>query len=225
MFLLGCTVLAQAALGSFIILTPPASQRTLHDSAGYGPARGDIITATSDFNILSLGLELSLLRSATTGLTAEIYLSTGLGSTGRGRLLATATTTIQDGGSGASQFYDVPISFTVSSGQNYDISIKFPNFVAGRGDSKINTLPTYDFDPSFFHRPPFNVGGLVTVRDGELSGCGVCNVLTPNLRLNVGDEVPEPASGLLFIPGILAVIMTARYKGILFGKGSSLRLD
>jgi len=204
--------------GDFITLTPPAAGIFVGGSGGIGTSRGAYVTATADFNITSLGIAISLLPSATTTLVADVYSASGLT---RGPLLARTTTNILATGTG-SQFYDVPIVFSFSSGQQYDLVIDFPNYIfpgtPGKpaGDPNIDSIRYYEFDASFNPQPPFNIAGLITVRDGEASGCGQCNGLLPHLRLNVADQptpeiVPEPATWGLISTG-LAVLILSRHR-------------
>ena len=96
----------------------------------------------------------------------------------------------------------MPISFRFTSGLDYDISIRFPNWNFPQGDPAINLVRYYEFEP-FFGSVPFNVAGLVTVRDGEASGCAQCNGLLPHLQLTVAEPVPEPRAWTLLASGLI----------------------
>jgi hypothetical protein len=135
---------------------------------GLGDNRGAYVTATADFDVTHIGIALSLFPSAGTTVIANVYAASGFA---RGALLSSATATIQGTGT-AIRFYDVPISFSFASGVDYDISIGFPNWTFPQGDPAINLVRYYEFEP-FFGSVRFNVAGLVTVRDGEASGCAL----------------------------------------------------
>jgi hypothetical protein len=103
----------------------------------------------------------------------------------------------------------VPISFSFVSGLDYDISIGFPNWTFPQGDPAINLVRYYEFE-RLFGAVPFNVAGLVTVRDGETSGCAVCNGLLPHLQLTVADPVPEPTAWTLLAIGLAGLALRMR---------------
>jgi hypothetical protein len=217
MVLLTACILVPGAQAGFITLTPPTAGIFVGDGGGIGTNRGAFVTATADFNITSFGFAISLLPSTTTTLVAQIYAASGLA---RGPLLGTATTNIMATGIPGLQFYHVPIFFAFSSGQQYDLSISFPNYVfpgPGRtaGDPSIVSIRYYEFDASFNPLPPFNIAGLITVRDGEASGCGQCNGLLPHLQLNVADQaIPELGTWSLISSG-LAVLALSRHRRFL----------
>ena len=206
--LVGVGILPQAAYASSIALTPPASQLFIGSSGGLGPNRGAYVTATASFDVTNIGIALSLFPSAGTTLIANVYAATGFA---RGALLASATSTIQGTGT-AIRFYDVPISFSFVSGVDYDISIMFPKWTFPQGDPAINLVRYYEFEP-LFGSVPFNVAGLVTVRDGEFSGCAQCNALLPHLQLTVADPVPEPAAWTLLATGLTCLALRMRGRG------------
>ena len=203
----GVGILPQAAHATPIALTPPASQLFIGTGQGVGDNRGAYVTATASFDVTHIGIALSLFPSAGTTVIANVYAASNFA---RGPLLTSATTTIQGTGT-AIRFYDVPISFSFTSGVDYDISIRFPNFTfqQPQGDPAINLVRYYEFEP-FFGSVPFNVAGLVTVRDGEASGCAVCNGLLPHLQLTVADPVPEPPAWTLLAIGLTCLALRRR---------------
>ena len=201
----GVSFLPQAAYATSIALTPPASNLFIGSGGGLGDNRGAYVTATANFDVTHIGIALSLFPSAGTTVIANVYAASNFA---RGPLLTSATTTIQGTGT-AIRFYDVPISFSFASGVDYDISIGFPNWIFPQGDPAINLVRYYEFEP-FFGSVPFNVAGLVTVRDGEASGCAVCNGLLPHLQLTVADPVPEPPAWTLLAIGLTCLALRMR---------------
>ena len=193
--LVGVSLLPQPAHATPIALTPPASLLFVGSGGGLGDNRGAYVTATANFGVTHVGIALSLFPSAGTTLIADIYAASGFG---RGPLLSSATANIQSSGT-AIQFYDVPIFFSFASGVDYDISIRFPNWTFPQGDPAINLVRYYEFEP-FFGSVPFNVAGLVTVRDGEASGCAQCNGLLPHLQLTVSEPM---VTSLTATPSVL----------------------
>jgi hypothetical protein len=198
-------ILPQAAHAAPIALTPPASPVFIGSGGGLGNNRGEYVTAIADFDVTHIGVALSLFPSASTTLITNVYAASGFS---RGVLLGTATAAIQSTGTGI-RFYDVPISFSFVSGVDYDISIGFPNWVFPQGDPAINLVRYYEFEP-FFGSTPFNVAGLVRVRDGEASGCAQCNGLLPHLQLTVVEAVPEPPVWTLLATGLTLLALRMR---------------
>jgi hypothetical protein len=203
----GIGILPQAAHAAPIALTPPASAVFIGSGGGLGTNRGEYVTATADFDVTHIGIALSLFPSASTTVVTNVYAASGFS---RGALLGAATATIQGTGTGI-RFYDVPISFSFVSGFDYDISIGFPNWTFPQGDPAIDLVRYYEFEP-FFGSTPFNVAGLVTVRDGEASGCAQCNGLLPHLQLTVVEPVPDPPAWTMLATGqtLLALRMRRR---------------
>jgi hypothetical protein len=207
----GLGILPQGAYAGPILLTPPASSVFIGSGGGLGNSRGEYVTATADFDVTDIGIALSLFPSASTTLIANVYTASGFS---RGVFLGTATATIQGMGTQI-RFYDVPISFSFVSGLDYDISIGFPNWTFPQGDPAINLVRYYEFEP-FFGSVPFNVAGLVTVRDGEASGCAQCNGLLPHLQLTVVEPVPEPPALTLLATGLTFLALRMRGRRSLF---------
>ena len=207
----GLGILSQVANATPIVLTPPSSSVFIGSGGGLGDNRGVYVTATGNFDVTHIGIALSLFPSTSTSLIANVYAASGFS---RGPLLSTATTTILSTGT-AIQFYDVPIAFSFASGVAYDISIGFPNWSFPLGDPAINSVRYYEFE-RLFGAVPFNVAGLVTVRDGETSGCAVCNGLLPHLQLTVVEQVPEPPALILLATGLTLLILRMRARRSLF---------
>jgi hypothetical protein len=198
----GVGILPQAAHATPIALTPPTSSLFIGSGGGLGPNRGAYVTATANFDVTNIGIALSLFLSADTTLIADVYAASGFS---RGALLSSATTSIHGSGT-AIRFYDVPIFFSFASGVDYDISIRFPNWTFPQGDPAINLVRYYEFEP-LFGSVPFNVAGLVTVRDGEASGCAPCNGLLPHLQLTVAEPVPDPPAWILLATGLTCLAL------------------
>ncbi len=175
-----------------LFLTPPNVGHQL--GAGAGGTRGDYVTMTGDFDLLHIGIQGEIAVGAQ--LTFNAYVYTGDGST---QLAVGPDMTFT--GDGTEQFYNLPINFTLLSGQSYDIGIDFHSF----------SDPNWQVEYYFFDasgNPPFQVGPFM-VTDGEESHCGSCNIFAPNL---VVDNVPEPGSLTLLGMGILSVIGVLRRK-------------
>ena len=198
----GVGILPQAAHATPIALTPPTSSLFIGSGGGLGTDRGAYVTATANFDVTNIGIALSLFPSADTTLIADVYAASGFS---RGALLSSATASIHSSGT-AIRFYDVPIFFSFASGVDYDISIRFPNWTFPQGDPAINLVRYYEFEP-FFGSVPFNVAGLVTVRDGEASGCAQCNGLLPHLQLTVAEPVPDPPAWILLATGLTCLAL------------------
>lgn len=174
---------------AFIPLTPPSPDEfngTSDPDGGVGLERGAYITAQQTFSISSLGIEADLNQPVMT-LIANIYSASG---TTRGSLLHSASLDFADVGPA---FYDVPINFTFTAGQDYDIAIDFPN-----ADLLVRF---FNFDPALFGDSPYSVAGLLEVNDGEAGG-SASNFVLPHLRINTDAlVVPEPGSLALCLLG------------------------
>jgi hypothetical protein len=197
-------VCSVAAFAGVLTLTPPTGSFI---DAGAGETRGDIITMTGDFTLTSIGIDALIANGAQ--LTFNAYVYDDESGTGVSQLALGASELVT--GDGTEQWFDLPISFTLLSGQSYDIGIDF------HSDNDPNLEINYfDFTTD---NSPFSVGP-VTVLDGEESHCGPCNSLAPNLRLDgaAGGGVPEPGSLILLGTGALVLFGAIRRKRI--GSGS-----
>jgi len=119
--------------------------------------RGAYVTALKDFEVCAIGWKADLVLPQT--LTARIYAANG---TTRGALLATGTlTAVQPG----NVIHYIPIDYTLNACQEYDISVQF---------GITNSWDWWDDRPI----KPFDVGGVIRVRDGEATG-GASNFALP----------------------------------------------
>jgi len=175
-----------------LFLTPPNVGHVL--GAGAGGTRGDYVTMGGNFNLLHIGIQGEIALGAQLTFNAYVY-------TGDGSMQLAVGPDMTFTGDGTEQFYNLPINFTLLSGQSYDIGIDFHSF----------NDPNWQVDFYFFDasgNPPFQVAPF-TVTDGEESHCGACNIFAPNL---VVDNVPEPGSLTLLGLGLLGVIGVLRRK-------------
>lgn len=191
-------VLAVPVFASTITLTPPTGNVL---AAGAGGTRGDIITMTGTLDVTSIGIDALIANGAQMTFSAYIYDDVG----GSGVNPLALGSSIVFTGDGTEQWYDLPISYILQSGQNYDIGIDFHSF----NDSNLD-VNFYFFDSG--SNSPFAVGP-VTVIDGEESHCGSCNIYAPNLRLNATEaDVPEPGTLVLMSTGLIALLGAIRRK-------------
>jgi len=186
------------AFADTLTLTPPTGNVL---GFGAGGTRGDIITMTGDFTLTSIGIQAEINNGAQLTFSAYVYDD----ENGTGVIPLALGTPMLLTGDGTEQFYDLPISFTLQSGQSYDIGIDFHSF----NDPNLQ-IHYYFFDSG--QNPPFSVGP-VTVLDGEESHCGPCNVFAPNLRITSGQTgVPEPGTLVMFGTGVLGLAGALRRK-------------
>ncbi len=186
-------VLSTAAFADTLFLTPPTG-----NALGYGAGgtRGDYVTMTGNFTLSSIGIQGQIDNGATETFNAYVY-----DGTGTTQLAVGSDMTFT--GNGVEQFYNLPINFTLLSGQSYDIGIDFHSF-----NDPHWQVHFYFFDAG--SNQPFNVGPF-TVTDGEESHCGACNVFAPNLEVQ-GSGVPEPGTIVMLGTGILGLAGTLRRK-------------
>lgn len=193
-----CLAICAPVFASTVTLTPPTSSFVGY---GAGGTRGDIITTSSSFAITSIGIEAQINNGDSLTFTAYVWSSDGLSGI---TPLMTGTPTVVTG-DGTLQFYDLPISFTLSTGSFYDIGVDFGSF----------NSPSLQINYYFFaagNNPPFTVDSI-TVYDGEESHGGPSNSLTPNLRLNgSGGSTPEPGTLVLLGTGAFGLLGSIRRK-------------
>jgi hypothetical protein len=137
------------------------------DAPDNNQERGAYITAMQDFQVCAIGVEMDLELPQT--LTARIYSADG---TTRGPLLAEATHTVVIPGK---TMHYVPIFYRLDPCQEYDIAVEF-------GAS--NGWDYWDDRPI----KPFDVGGVIRVRDGESAGAASNWAL---MKFSVQGYVPE----------------------------------
>lgn len=192
-----CVTACAPAFAAPIILTPPTGSFV---GAGAGGTRGDIVSTSSSLALTSIGIEAQIFTGATLTFTAYVWSSDGFSGI---TPLATGAATLVTG-NGNLMFYDLPISFTLSPGQFYDIGVDFASF----NDPNLQ-INYYFFDAS---QSPFTVSPI-TVYDGEESHCGPCNSLTPNLELNGSSgSTPEPGTLVLLGTGAFGLLGSIRRK-------------
>src|ERR1035438_2771965 len=166
--MLGVVVLCMCSAVAFagpLTLTPPTSSAI---GGGAGGTRGDIVTMTGDYTLTSIGIDAEIANGAQ--LTFNAYVYDDQAGSGVNQLALGAPGIVT--GDGTEQWFDLPISFTLLSGQSYDIGISFNSF----NDPNLEVNYFFFASPG---NPPFSVGP-VTVLDGEESHCGPCNGYTPN---------------------------------------------
>ncbi len=145
--------------GARLDLTP---QTAAVSGVGDDEERGAYVTAIRGFQLCALGMELAL--ETPQSLTARIYQANG---TTRGVLLAQSTATALRAGK---TFHYVPVSFELLPCQDYDISFEF----SGPAD--------FDYHNENDGFEPFDVGGVIRVRDGEYFG-STSNFALPRISL------------------------------------------
>jgi len=185
--------LSTAALADTLLLTPPTGNVLGY---GAGGTRGDYVTMTGDFTLSSIGIQGEIDKGASETFNAYVY-------NGDGTVQLMVGGNVNFTGDGTEQFYNLPINYTLKSGQSYDIGIDFHSF-----NDPHWQVHYYFFDSGT--NPPFNVPPF-TVTDGEESHCGACNVFAPNLEVQ-GTGVPEPGTFLMLGTGILGFAGVLRRK-------------
>jgi PEP-CTERM motif len=193
-----CVAASAPMFAAPIVLTPPTGSFA---GFGAGGTRGDIVSTSASLALTSIGIEAQINTGATLTFTAYVWSSDGFSGI---TPLATGTPTLVTG-NGNMMFYDMPISYTLSTGQFYDIGVDFGSF----NDANLQ-IHYYFFDANT--NSPFTVSP-VTVYDGEESHCGPCNSLTPNLELNGSSgTTPEPGTLVLLGTGAFGLLGSIRRK-------------
>lgn len=150
--------------GAVLDLIPdPTPDYTAPDD---GQQRGAYITAIKDFEVCAIGMELDLELPQT--LTARIYSADG---TTRGALLAEGTLeAVQPG----KLIHYVPINYMLEACQEYELAVSF------------GSANGWDWWDENLLYEPFDVGGVIRVRDGS-SGGSASNFALPYLSVIGGD--------------------------------------
>jgi hypothetical protein len=157
--------------GSIVDLRPEGPPDVV-DQLSSGESRGVYITAIKDFEVCAVAMEAEFQRPQT--LTARIYAANG---TTRGALLATGTlTAVQTG----KIFHYIPINYTLQECQEYNINISF------------TTNARWDWWSENVIAEPFDVGGVIRVRDAEYNG-GAGNYALPRYAIIGSEPVCELA--------------------------------
>jgi len=172
-------------------LTPPTGNVLGY---GAGGTRGDYVTMTGNFTLASIGIQGEIDQGATETFSAYVY-------NGDGTVQLAVGSNVTFTGDGTEQFYTLPISYALLSGQSYDIGIDFHSF-----NDPHWQVHYYFFDSG--SNPPFDVGPF-HVTDGEESHCGACNGFAPNLQVS---DVPEPGTFLMLGTGALGLAGALRRK-------------
>jgi hypothetical protein len=142
--------------------------------------RGVYITALQDFEICALGMMIEL--DLPQEVTARIYEADG---TTRGTLVSASTwkTYLPD-----EVVHFVPVNFLFQACQDYEITFEFKN------------APTWSWYDERTFSEPFDVGGVIRVRDGDYAG-DASNFALPHFVM-IGAAVACPAYSDLTPPGV-----------------------
>ena len=135
--------------GSVLDLAAPSG--VLNSSDNDFQERGVYVSVLKNFRLCSIGMEGEFIPGET--LTANIYAANG---NLRGALLASASTTVEFGGL---RTHYVPIVYSLEECKEYDIAIEFEHATA---------WPWWD--EGTIAARPYDIGGVIRVRDGELNG-------------------------------------------------------
>jgi hypothetical protein len=150
--------------GAVLDLIPdPTPDYTATDD---GQQRGAYITAIRDFEVCAIGMELELELPQT--LTARIYEADG---TTRGALLAEGTLeAVQPG----KLIHYIPINYMLEACQEYELAVSFGSAIG------------WDWWDERLLYEPFDIGGVIRVRDGSSAG-SASNYALPYLSVIGGD--------------------------------------
>ncbi len=163
--------------------------------------RGVVFDVLAPVSLMSAGILFDPLAGGATGLTVGLYDRTGAVPGARGPLLASDSDDIPDLGM---QFYDVPLSYTLTPGNLYELV-----FHDGSGGWSFGNN---NFELYGFHYPdtPYVAGGIFRIFDGTGDGDAV-NTVMMHFRVDTQD-VPEPGTMALFGLGLLGAGLVIRRK-------------
>lgn len=145
--------------GARLDLIPDA---TAYNASTGNEVRGAYVTAIRGFDICAVGMEVDL--QVPQEVVAYVYEASG---TSRGALLATGSAVAVHSGR---TYHFVPLNAMLYPCQEYDICFEF---------GPANNLD-YFYEPDGFE--PFDIGGVIRVRDGEYDG-DASNAALPKLAL------------------------------------------
>lgn len=134
------------------------SSGTMFVSTNTFQDRGAFVTAIKRFDVCALGIEGAFIPGET--ITAKIYAANG---TTRGALLTSGSAKVEYDGQ---RTHYIPIQYQLQPCQEYDIAFEFEHTVG---------WPWWN-ETTIAERP-FDAGGVIRVRDGELSGGAGNNAL------------------------------------------------
>jgi hypothetical protein len=139
--------------GATVKLIPnePISRTLTYDNQ----QSGVFVTAMQDFNVCAVGIKADLVVPQT--ITASIYEANG---DTRGNLVATGSITAITPGDTINY---IPISAALQACKDYDIAVSYGNI-----NSRPDWLEIYLGNP--YIKEPFDVGGIIRVRNGETNG-------------------------------------------------------
>jgi hypothetical protein len=135
--------------GAVLDLASPTGSTVTTGGAGSSfQERGVFVTALKEFSLCSIGVKASLVPGE--NLTASIYEADGVT---RGALLASITVPVEFAGDVT---HYVPISYVLNECEEYDIVVEWENVVSWTWWNELSMT-----------QRPYDVGGVIRVRDGE----------------------------------------------------------
>ncbi|HET6349398.1 MAG TPA: T9SS type A sorting domain-containing protein [Candidatus Krumholzibacteria bacterium] len=134
--------------GSTVDMAPPTG--AVNSAPDINQERGVYVTALKDFNLCSVGMEGEFIVGE--NITARVYAATG---TTRGALLASNTVQVEFAGM---RTHHIPLNYSLQKCKEYDITVQF------------NHTVSWPYWSEFAITEPYDIGGVIRVRDGELFG-------------------------------------------------------